>query len=172
MRPLCAATLLLVLGGYTAGDPITPPSPVDVEGLYAVAEFRFTPHATAVEPADVHQRLVLAATSLELFGSGAALLRFRLKGRPSDLVAGEFDVSATQVWLRLSDPNGRLVPLLMSPTLIFDRLAGDVLWHERAATVNLAAFDPERYTGLNQVPGILRLPFVPVGWDVTTPLGG
>jgi hypothetical protein len=152
--------VVLVVAGCSSGDPISPPTAGDVEGTYAVTEFSFTPRATGIQPVSVLDTLVTANTGLELFGSRAALFRYQIVGAPSDIVAGEFDLTANQLRLRLSDTAGRLPRLLLPTTLTFNRLDANTLRLEAETTANLAAYDPVAFAGLNAVVGTLRLRFV------------
>jgi len=158
---VCLAFLLLGIAvvGCSSGDPISPPTAEDVEGSYMVTEFIFTPQATGIQSVNVRDTLVTENTLLELFGSGAALFRYRIVGAPSDIIAGEIDVSATQVRLRLADTGGRLPRLLLPATLTFQREDANSLQLQSQTTANLAAFDPVRFAGLTSVAGTLRLRF-------------
>ena len=149
----------LAIAGCSSGDPISPPTAEDVEGNYAITEFTFTPLATGIQSVNVLDTLVTASTGLELFGSRAALFRYRIEGVPADVIAGEFDITATQLRLRLTDPGARLPRLLLPATLTFERVNENTLHLESQITANLAAYDPARFAGLNAVVGTLRLRF-------------
>jgi len=159
------AAALVALAGCDSTNPVTPPSPGEVEGNYVFTEFRFVPLAGAVAPANVLDTLQTANSGLELFGSGRALLRYRIRGGTSDVLDGNFDLSVAQLRLRLREDAG-LARLLLSPSITFERLEGGRLRHETPAgssvTVNLAAFDPVRYQGVEPLPGRLFIEFLRV----------
>jgi len=160
--PLVVAALV-ALAGCDSTNPVTPPSPGEVEGNYVFTDFRFVPQAGGLAPANVLDTLQTANSGLELFGSGRALLRYRIIGGTSDVLDGNFDLSATQLRLRLREDAG-LARLLLSPSITFERVNDGRIRHETPAnapvTVNLAAYDPVRYQGLTQVQGRLFIEFL------------
>jgi hypothetical protein len=159
------AVALVALVGCDSSNPITPPSPTEVEGNYVFTEFRFVPLAGGLAAANVLDTLRTEDTELRLLGSGQALLIYRIRGGGSALLTGNFDLSATQLRLRLQEDAG-LARLLLSSSITFERLEGGRLRHETPpgtpVTVNLAAYDPARYQGLNQVQGRLFIEFLRV----------
>lgn len=156
---LLLGLLVFALTGCDSSSPIDPPSPQDVEGVYHIAELRFVPQASAIEPANVLSRIDVGRSNLELSGLGDAIFRFALTNQPSALLAGDFSVTATQLRLRLTDPQSRLPTILLSSPLTLNRADDAELVLQQVQTVNLAAFDPERYAGLTAVQGTLTLRF-------------
>ncbi len=168
MLPFSRLSRLLVLLAFAGAglvgcdseDPVAIPTPEDLEGLYDFTEYRFVPDASAVEPANVLDTLVAAQTSMELFGSGRVIFRYKVEEEPSNALDGSFDLNATQLRLRLVG-EGALTRLLLTSPLIFERNdeAGR-LTLDQETTANLAAYDPDRYEGLNSVDGTLMITLV------------
>jgi len=154
--------LLLVLGtalvaGCSSRNPFTPPARSDLEGLYEFTQFDFTPQASGIAPANVLEVLVPTATTLELFGGGDVLLRYRVGDNPSALISGTFDAASDRVRIQFNDTQNRLPRLLLRSPVTFQRPQEGVLSLSGETVVNLAAFNPERYAGLTEVPGTLRI---------------
>lgn len=147
----------LVLAACDSSGPIDRPLPTDVEGLYEFTEYSFTPRATAIEPANVLDTLVAGATTVELFGGGDVLFRFKVGDSPSALISGRFDVASDRIRFQFTDTQNRLPRLLLRTPITFIREGSGVLSHEEVTVVNLAAYDPQRYAGLTDVTGTLRV---------------
>lgn len=165
--PLVAVALLAgCLTAISGCDSSNPGSALaDLDGAYALDELLFDPQAASLEDADVAARLDSAATELRIYGGdGDATLISRFEGqgsRRTDLVAtasrGRLTLSA-----RTTEDQNELADLLLPPTFSLsytpeapNTLTGNV----SLASVNLQAFDPDRYQGLTSVSGVLRVRF-------------
>ncbi len=155
-----AAVLLAGTVGCDSSDPVDPPSPEDVEGIYDFTEFSFDPNAGGIADANVLDTLVAANTFVELFGSGEADLRYKFENAPSDRISGTFTVTAAELRLTFANAEDRLASLLLSNTIPFERDGDGVLLFEGERTVDLEAFDPVEYEDLNAVGGTLTIRLV------------
>lgn len=163
-RPLLLALLAAVaLAACDTGDAIDPPSPADIEGVYAVAALRFEPAASALDPADVTDELVGSDTRVEILDSGDVIFRYRLQGGTARVLLATVEVRRDQVRLRFrGETDAGRVGVLLPTTLVLDRI-DDVLAAAEATRVDLEAYDPERYAGFRDVPGTLVLRLTPTG---------
>lgn len=162
----CSRCTLLVLAFLVAAfasgcDSDNPSSALDqLEGTYVFTELRFDPDAQAIDDANVLSRLVQANTDVEIFGSGRALIRFKLEGEPSDLA--DANVSATTTSARFTaqteEDELRLSDLLMPGSFLLN-YSQDGLTLSGSVTnvVNLQAYDPDQYQSLTAVSGRLHV---------------
>lgn len=165
LLPTLVALAVVAFGGCD-NDPISEPTPLDVEGRYDLVELRFTPSAPAIAAADVAASLEPGSAYVELLGSGQALFRFRTAGGPTQFAPGRFGVNARQLRVEFdagTEPELRRVLLLGQDAgrrLTFDREDGALVF-VGPRTVNLEAYDPVAYGGLTSVPGTLRVRVTP-----------
>jgi hypothetical protein len=159
-RCLFALVLLVVLPTLSGCDTDNPSTPLEeIEGVYVFTEFLFDTDASAIADADVLARLDSARSNVELFGSGRALIRFKLDDEPSQLA--DANATATSASVRLTaetqDDAVVLSQILLPPTMTFERgttderLTGEFF----LAAADLEAFDPETYAGVPPVSGTL-----------------
>lgn len=151
------ALMLAVLLG--ACDTDNPSSPLEeLEGVYAFTEFRFDPSASAIADADVLARLVAANTNVELFGSGRALVRYKLVDRPSNLVDATFTATRSSARLTATTETDEtlMARILLPASVSFARTeSSNRLTAQILTTADLASFDPQAYAGVPPVPGTL-----------------
>ncbi|HLA62827.1 MAG TPA: hypothetical protein VK610_00250 [Rhodothermales bacterium] len=132
----------------------------DVQGTYLFTELLFDPAAPALAEADVLTRIDEEETEVRLFSDGDALFLVQFDDNTS--LRADGTVSATNSSVRLvavtPDDAEELGRLLLQPTNVFARGgSGDVLTASMSVTVDLAAYDPENYPGLNAVSGTLSI---------------
>jgi hypothetical protein len=159
----CSLCLLVALafafiGGCDTNNPSTPLE--EIEGTYVFTELRFDPSAQAIADANVLERLVSANTSVEIFGTGRALIRFKLQDRPSDLA--DASAVATRSTVRLTamteDDAARLQTILIPSNFSLQRSLDDQRLSAQIGTMaNLQAYDSELYAGLTAVSGTLYI---------------
>ena len=158
MRLALSAVLVLVLAACDSGDAIDPPSPADVAGTYAFEAFRFRPDASALAPVNVLDRLVATDSYVQFFDGGQAILQFRRTGGTTRFVPGDVEVRRDQVRLTFQGGNDASLDRLVLPNvLVFDREDDDVLAATEVLTVDLEAYDPDAYAGIEPVRGTLTL---------------
>ena len=165
--PICPRCALLAVAlavlAFTGCDTNNPGRDLDlISGIYTIAEISFDPDATATEEADVTSQLNAATTRLEIFGDDAeALLVTQLNGegsRRTDLNVSASRGSATFEAVA-SDDEEELARLLL-PARFSLQYVGEnpaVLEATFRQTVNLQAFDPDRYQSLTSVSGRLTV---------------
>ena len=162
-RALFAALLLCAvafLGGCDTDDPTTPLN--DLEGVFSFSELNFDPDAGAIADADVLARLDESRTSLEVFGVGPALLRYRFNDE-TVTTRVDLDIVATRSSVRMTVTREQdaslLARLLLPPTFTLERNeAGNRLSGQlRQGAVDLRVFDADEYAGVPPVSGTLAI---------------
>lgn len=159
-RPLLPALLLVALAALAAcdsGDAVDPPRPADVAGTYTLTQFRFQPEASGIAAVNLLDTLVAASSGVEILDSGDALFRYRLRGGTTRVLLGEVEVRRDEIRLTFEGgtETGRL-SLLLPASLVFER-TDDGLEAATQTRVNLEVYDPDRYGGLDDAAGTLRL---------------
>ncbi len=165
--PRCAlVAVVLAFLAFSGCDTNNPSRELAViEGTYGVAELTFNPEATALEAVDIGARLNTAETRLRIFGGDDVALFIV---QPVNGVSRRID-------LRTSASRGRvtfealtredeedLATLLLPRTFTLDYTGDRPAELEGTfsqTNVNLEAFDAERYQGLRNTTGRLRLRF-------------
>jgi hypothetical protein len=136
----------------------------DLDGSYAVSQLIFIPDAAALDTVDVGARLNTSVTRLEIFGEdGQVLFRNRFNdasaSRLTELTATASRGRATFTAATVED-EAELDDLFLPRvfTLLYNSdnprgLTGEL----RLLNVDLEAFDPDLYAGLEPVDGTLEL---------------
>ena len=158
---LCAFALFAVafLGGCDTDNPSTPLE--QLEGVYVFSELTFDPSEPQIlDDVDVLSQLVQSSSDVEVFGTGPALIRFKLQDEPS--VRADANVTATGPSVRFVAATeadaARLSEILLPPSFTLSRGADDDrLSGEIRTSANLQAFDPDLYAGLTSQPGTLYI---------------
>ena len=166
--PRCAAVaLVLLFVAFSGCDTNNGGSGTlgDLADVYTLTELRFEPEAEALEDADLGARLIAdGQSSLEIFADrdDFALLRTPETGR-TDLEVRVLS-NAVELTAVTAQDEDDLDELFLPRTfrLNFTSPRSSVLRAEPAlflTTVNLQAFDPDRYQGLTAVRGRLFIAF-------------
>lgn len=136
----------------------------DLDGSYTVSQLIFIPDAAALDTVDVGARLNTSVTRLEIFGEdGQVLFRNRFNdasaSRLTELTATATRGRATFTAVTVED-EAELDDLFLPRvfTLLYNAdnprgLTGEL----RLLDVDLEAFDPELYGGLDPVDGTLEI---------------
>ena len=167
-RTLVLLVAVASLGACDSGPALDDPTAEDVQGVYDLSTYVFTPQATGIGAVNVQAYLVDESSYLELFGSGQAQLRYRFQGRVTSVVPGEIVASRTLVRLRFDsgfeDALDRLLlRSLASSPLRFERDGTTLVLSDGddvpgvQTAVNLQALDATLYGGLTAIPGTLQL---------------
>ncbi len=155
--------LLVLTAGCDSGDPIDEPDPTEVAGTYRFTQFVFEPDATAITPANVLARLDSAGTSLRLTNTRSFLLTYEFESNDLSFIIGNFDLTAGTVRLNGSGENpADYQRILLDQQFTLQRNANQpgVLTASIQKRVNLQAYNPQLYAGLESVPGTLRMRLV------------
>ena len=136
-----------------------------VEGAYEVAELSFQPNATSIAPVDLAADLDLTVTRLQIFGADTEAL-FVTKFRDSGSRRTNLTVSASRGRASFRgltpDDEAELADVFLPSQfdLTYDQSRPGRLEGTFSQTVNLEAFDAQRYSGLRSVPGRLMVRLV------------
>lgn len=165
--PRCAlVAVVLAFLAFSGCDTTNPSRELAViEGTYSVAELTFRPDATAIDPVDVGAQLNAAETRLRIFGGDDVAL---FVVQPVSGVSRRVDLRTTASRGRVTfealtrQDEEDLATLLLPRSFTLDytgerpmELAGSF----SRTNVNLETFDAERYRGLRNTSGQLRLRF-------------
>lgn len=162
--PLCPRCTLLALAlallAFAGCDTNNPGSSlVEVQGVYSVEELTFDPtDPGALADVDVLADLRVG-TRVEVVGDGTALVRFQPLGSgASQIVFGSARATSRTVTFRVqtNEDADKLRRVLLPPSFTLNRdetdpnrLSADLLLDD----VDLEAYDPAAYTGLDRVRG-------------------
>ena len=164
-----AAALVVVLVASGCDSNSSNSALRELDGTYEVTTLTFDPQPPALDDVDVLARVNTSATRLEIFGQdGQVLFRTRFNTDSGSRLT-EMTATATRGRVTFAsvtvDDESELSDLLLPRqfTLTFDAgapadLSGDI----QLTSVDLAAFDPEQYSGLGPVNGLLRIRLTPV----------
>ena len=135
--------------------------PEDVAGVYDFQQFIFIPDASALEPANLLDTLVVDNTNLRLLDGGQFTLNYQFKGGSEAIIAGDFSVSSTEIRLQAAaGSEARLASLLLhSPIRMRRNIDLDKLEASVTKTVDLSAY-AERYAGVPPVRGRLLIEMI------------
>lgn len=165
--PTCPRCVFLALAlaviAFSGCDTNNPGSSLDeVQGTYTVLALSFDP----TEPQALSDIDVLAdlepGTRIEIFGDGNALVRFEPVGGFSQLATGTARATSRSVTItaRTDADADKLAQVLLPSSFTLNRdevdpnsLSSDVLLSD----VNLEAYDPAQFGGLDRVDGRLRI---------------
>ena len=135
-----------------------------IEGTYEVEEIAFRPNATDLNAVDVDAGLDLTVTQLQVFGADRdALLTLKRLDLPSRRVDLEVTAARGRAQFEAeADDLAALAEILLPQQfeLTYDEDSAGRLEGTVSRTVNLQAFDAQRYSGLTAVPGQLTIRLV------------
>ncbi len=157
--------LLATAFGCSKDNPVNV-LPDEVAGTYDFNRYEFVPTASAIDPANVLDTLVVENSFLRLTSGGQFLLNYQFVNGPESLISGNFSISANRVELQAAaGSESRLTALLLESPIRLNRVSvsnqtRDGLEMENSQTVDLSNFS-NRYEGLPPVPGTLFLSLTP-----------
>lgn len=162
--PRCALlALLFALVAFSGCDTNNPGSGLEeVAGTYAATTLLFDVEAGEVTDADVLGTLRNRRATVEIFADGQMTISFEPLGGQRQLVTGTARASSRTVTIsaRTDTDEERMALLLLPPevSLSRDELAPNELTASLLlVNVDLEAFDPAAYTGLQSVRGRLEI---------------
>ena len=162
--PRCALlAVVLAALAFTGCDSNNPGRDLAlIEGTYEVEEITFRPSASELNPVDIDDRLNLTETQLRVFGTAGddALLTIQRLDRPSRRVDLEVSASRGRASFTAQESDAAALDAILLPRqfdLSYDQNSAGRLEGSFSRTVNLQAFDNDRYAGLTSVPGRLTV---------------
>lgn len=153
------AVAALGLAACDSSDPVDEPSFSEVAGSYSFTTYRFDPNSSALPTVNILDTLVAANTQMRLFESGQFTLEYQFESGPLSVAAGDYDIRGTRLdFSGDGDAEDRFDALLLgrdfrlnwSPSS--ETLSGDI-----EKTVDLEAYDEDRFRDLTDISGVLEL---------------
>lgn len=147
----------LILGQCDKSNPVRV-LPEDVAGTYQFTNYVFTPDASALEPANLMDTLVVASTNLVLLDGGQFTLNYRFINGSQSIISGDFTATVDEIKLTAAPGSeARLASLLLhSPLELQHDIEIGRLESTTTKTVDLSTFSG-RYKGVPPVPGRLEM---------------
>lgn len=162
MRLLLAALAFsALLIGCDSTDPVPSADPEVVAGIYDIAELQFVPDRSGIVPVRILDSLAIEESALDLRSSGNFQLVYRFKAEDfPDNARGTFTVTPDEVRLSARDADvPRMQALLLDRDVTLERESETALTIDERMTVDLAAYDPDVYGGIEPQPGRLVVRF-------------